>query len=79
MFVAGLFTSGNLARSCLDIFKQVDKQAYILQARALLQVLDKHIKHIQALINRLRHEGDRYGHHARVLNCAYVFAAIPLP
>ena len=67
--------SGPLARPCLVIFKQVIKQAYILQARAhsLLQALGKHIKnikHIQALINCLKHKGDRCGHRARVLHCA---------
>ena len=41
--VSVLFASGPLARPCLDIFKQVREQAYILQERAhsLLQALDK--------------------------------------
>ena len=69
--VSVLFASGPLARPCLDIFKQVSKQAYILQARAHLDKHIKHINHIQALINGLRHEGGRCGHRTHVFICAY--------
>ena len=89
--VAVLFTSGRLARPCLVIFKQVVKQAYILQARAhsLLQALGKHIKNIkqtQPLVNCRKHKGDRCGYRVvvcflgtRLHSCASLFLKIRNP
>ena len=80
LFVAVLFPSGPLARPCLHLSQASEQASLHLTSKSSLVTAsfrDKHIKsikHMQALINDLRHEGGRCGHRTRVLTCALVFS-----